>query len=213
MESVWWDKESALYRTHITNQGVFGKGEGETFLLWFNALNDSGRIRKTIAHLINNESNVENLSYQPYQLYKYGYWDKAYNYILYLTNPTTKRRDYPEVSFGAIEGIVQGLMGVDVDARFNRVTTLYRNRTADSAVISHLPVLSTSVTISHWANGSSITNEGKQPVNWQVACNGRIPFIEVAGRKMKTTQECGIMGDFISYVEVRVPPVKAGGGV
>ncbi len=208
LEAVWWDKEEERYHIHVTNQGVFGKGEGETFLLWFDALNDSARIRKTIAHLLNNEWNVENLSYQPYQMYKYGYWDKAYSYILYLTNPTTKRREYPEVSYGAIEGIVQGLMGIDADARFNRVSTIYRSHRADSAVITHLPVLSTSITVKHWPNGSSLLNEGKKPVNWRVACNGRIPHITVGGRKMKTTQECGIMGNFISYVEVRVPPGK-----
>ncbi|MDF2189015.1 hypothetical protein [Paraflavitalea sp. CAU 1676] len=208
LESAWWDPQLERYYTHVTNNGVFGRGEGETFLLWFDALKDSARIRSTIGHLVNNDWNVENLSYQAYQLYRYGYWDKAYSYILYLTNPATKRRDYPEVSFGAIEGIVQGLMGVEADARFNRVSTLYRSRSADRSSLFHLPVLSSTVTVEHWQNGSSLLNEGKKAITWRVAFNGEIPFIEVAGRKMKATRECGIMGNFISYVDVRVPPGK-----
>ena len=66
-----------MYNTHYTEEGTFGKGEGETFLLWFDVLTDSSRTRKTIQHLLSGKLNVENLSYLPYQLYRHGYIDAA----------------------------------------------------------------------------------------------------------------------------------------
>ena len=70
---------------------------------------------------------IENLSYFPLIMYQNGYADKGYDYILHLTSLSTERRDYPEVSFGVIEGFVEGLMGIDADERFNRVSTQYRS--------------------------------------------------------------------------------------
>jgi hypothetical protein len=37
--------------------------------------------------------------------------------MLLLTNPETKRREYPEVSYGVILGFASGLMGIEPDAR------------------------------------------------------------------------------------------------
>lgn len=206
LDSAWWDASASLYHTHVTNQGKFGKGEGETFLLWFNALTDTARIRHTIDHLISNAWNVENLSYLPHQLYLYGYGDRAYQYLLDLANPATPRRDYPEVSFGVVEGIVQGMMGIDGDARYNRVSTVYRGRTGDSSTIRQLPIMGTRVTVSHWARGSALLNEGHQPITWRAGFNGHHTQVIVNGKPVKTKRQTGKMGNIISYVELKVSP-------
>ena len=46
IDSKWWDTDAGLYNTHFTDDGTFGKGEGETFLLWFDALQDPVRTKK-----------------------------------------------------------------------------------------------------------------------------------------------------------------------
>lgn len=208
LEAVWWDEDARLYNTYLTDAGIFGKAEGETYLLWYNALTDSSRIRSSISHLISAKWNVENLSYLPYQLYRYGYADSAYRYVLYLTDPATKRREYPEVSFGVIEGVVQGMMGVEPDARENRLTTIYNNHSVHFSELSNLPVLSSRIQLRHWDKGTTLTNHGKKAINWRVAFYGNIPFITVAGKKVKAVQEADIMGRSISYVEVQVLPEK-----
>jgi hypothetical protein len=131
IDQHWWDEKASLYNTHYTEEGEFGKGEGETFLLWFDALTDSNRTTKTIAHLLANDWNVENLSYLPYQLYRHGYTQEAYKYILHLTDPSTKRREYPEVSFGVVQAIVQGLMGIEADATKNTLGSFFNGREGD----------------------------------------------------------------------------------
>ena len=126
IDSDWWDANQSLYNTYYTNDDKFGKGEGETFLLWFDALKDTSRQKNTITHLLSMDLNVENLSYLPLQFYRTGYWNEARKYILHLADPSTARREYPEVSYGVIEAIVQGLMGLDANAATGTVTTLYR---------------------------------------------------------------------------------------
>ncbi|MBZ5855522.1 trehalase family glycosidase [Flavihumibacter profundi] len=206
LDKYWWDPSAGLYNTHITNNGVYGKGEGETYLLWFNALTDTARIRQTLNHLAGNKWNVENLSYHPAILYKYGYWEKAYEDILYLANPATPRRDYPEVSYGVIDGIVQGLMGVEADARYNTIKTIYRSSNGHSATLQQLPVLQTRVTIIHEAVKSSFKNEGNKNIVWRAAFNGRHKFIYVGGRKSRAKQQQEKMGNIVSYIDLMVAP-------
>ena len=127
LEADWWDVQSSLYWTYYSNDGHFGRDEGENMLLWFDALQDSVRKRKTIEHMLIADSNVESQSYFPYLLYREGYWDKAYACILHLADAATERRDYPEVSYGVVEGVVQGLMGVSVQPGTHKIETLYRS--------------------------------------------------------------------------------------
>lgn len=208
LEQQWWNKETQVYQNFFTNTNTFGKGEGETFLLWYDVLTDSSRIQSTIRYLINNPTNVENLSYLPYQFCRYGYADDAYKYILHLTNPETKRREYPEVSFGVIEGIVQGIIGVEADARFHRLMTIYNSLAKHSAELRNLSVLSSKVDIKHWQNGSSFTTNGVSAINWRAAFHGRIPFLFVNGMKTKTVQKKDVMGRWRSYIDVIALPGK-----
>ncbi|MGN6511023.1 MAG: hypothetical protein ACTHLD_16275, partial [Chitinophaga sp.] len=184
----------------------FGKGEGETFLLWFDALKDPQRTESTIAHLTSKQWNVENLSYFPYVLSKFGYAGKAYEYILHLSDPGTKRREYPEVSFGVLEGIVQGLMGVDGDARYNRVSTLYRGNAKDSMTLEQAPVLGILLSVGHAQNRSWVKNEGEKPVVWRAKFMGAHPVVRSGGRAYRTKQERDRRGRAVSYADIKLAP-------
>lgn len=175
IDADWWDENAGLYYTHYTNDHQFGKAEGETFLLWFDALKDSARKHSTIRHLLTLDLNVENLSYLPLQYYRNGYTSEARDLILRLAAPSTPRREYPEVSYGLVEAVVQGLMGVEVDARTRTVSTLYRG--SDRSKLINLPVLNTTITLTHDSNGrSSIINTGRHPFKWraQKISQGRV---------------------------------------
>jgi hypothetical protein len=226
IDADWWDEEAALYRTHYTNEKKFGKYEGETFLLWFDALKDSTRLRHTIEHILSMDLNVENLSYLPLQYYRNGYPDQAYALILRLANPSTQRREYPEVSYGLIEAVVQGLMGVDVNAITRTVSTLYRSAGPVRSQLIHLPVLNTTLTLTHFSPArSAVINTGTHPFKWRArfagdfakafvdkdmpggktaSSSGQPPVAGQTSRKLKKGTDR--QGQVISWLELEVAP-------
>jgi hypothetical protein len=207
IDDDWWDKTASLYYTHYTNDHRFGKAEGETFLLWFGALKDSSRRRHTVEHLLSSELNVENLSYLPLICYRLGYTKDARAQILRLADPSTKRREYPEVSYGVIEAVVQGLMGVEGNAADGSVSTLYRGGAGEST-LAGVPVLNTMLTIRHFGSGrSSMRNEGGHAIKWKACFAG--DYKEAILRKkiiQKINKEKDDQGRIRSWVEVEVAP-------
>ncbi len=209
IDKQWWDATQSLYNTYYTSDGEFGKQEGEGFLLWFDALKDTSRKRKTLEHLAAGKWNVENQSYFPIYMYQNGYPDKGYDYILHLTDPKTERWEYPEVTFGAIKGIVEGLMGVEPDARYNRISTLYRGQPKIVTSLNDLPVFNTTVTITHTGmQSSSFRNNGNKPIMWRAKFKGNLPYLFRNQKAIKTAQESDSMGNVVSYVDVIVRPAE-----
>ncbi|MGA2408678.1 MAG: hypothetical protein ABSF81_18280 [Bacteroidales bacterium] len=209
LNTKWWDPAANLYNTYYTRDGNFGKGEGEAYLLWFDILKDLNKINYTINNLTSKTWNVENMSYFPYLLYKNGYWDKAYEYLLYCSNPATERREYPEVSFGVIEGIVQGLMGVTPDAVTRMIRTLHRTNREVTSELKNLPVLGTSINIIHTGTTkSSMSNNGNKSITWQAMFRGKYSKAQAGNKFMTTKTEKDKQGYDISYVDILLAPGK-----
>ncbi len=167
IDALWWNDRVSRYHTFYSNDNKFGMDEGETFLLWFEALKAGERKEKTIQHLLSKDWNVENLSYFPLIMYQNGQAEKAYGYLLHLTDPATARREYPEVSFGVIKGFTEGLMGIEADARLNQISTLYRGHKTTNSELKNLPVLMTSITVKHEGNmATTLTNKGQKKILW-----------------------------------------------
>ncbi len=206
IDKYWWDEKENLYNTFYSNKKAFGKNEGETFLLWFNALTDTTRKRHTIEHLLNNKWNVENMSYFPYIFYQNGYWDDAAKYMLLLTNLRTQRREYPEVSYGVMLGFVNGLMGIQPDARFNRVETIYKSNRKESCFIENVPLLGTLVSVKHQPGSSEFINTGQHKVTWRAQFYGEYSGVIVNGKVQKAMKSKDDAGKVISYVDLSVEP-------
>lgn len=208
LEADWWSEKDNQYYTYYSNSGQFGMAEGETFLLWFDALTNKTRVDKTLKHVVTSDRNVENMSYYPFLFYKFGEWDKARSYMLYLSAQTTARRDYPEVSYGIIEGVVQGLMGVTPDASTQTLSTIYKTNDNGNAALNQLPLLNTSINLSHLGRQQSvISNTGAQPFKWKAMFYGRYRHALINGKQVAakcTKDDCGRV---IAFVETRV---KAG---
>ncbi|WP_316819142.1 hypothetical protein [Pedobacter nyackensis] len=167
LDEVWWNEHASRYNTYYSKDHKFGMDEGATFLLWFDALKDGERKEKTIQHLLSRDWNIENLSYFPLIMYQNGQPEKAYNYMLHLTDPSTHRREYPEVSYGVIKGFTEGLMGVEPDARVDQVSTLNRGKLATTSEIIDLPILKTTINIKHEGNkATTVSNTGKKKIRW-----------------------------------------------
>jgi hypothetical protein len=207
IDQIWWDASVSLYQTHYTRDGKFGKGEGEVFLLWFEALTDTNRIQKTIEHIISEQNNVESTSYLPVLFYKNGFANKAYDCILYLSDPKTKRREYPEVSFGIVEGIVQGYMGIDADANQKTVTTLFRGKKETKSELDNLPILNTVIGVKHESQKTTFHNKGKVSLIWKAMFAGNYEELFINDKKIIAKHEKDISGNLYSYIDV---PVSAG---
>jgi hypothetical protein len=209
LEADWWDDSLGRYHAWYSNDGRFGVGDGEVFLLWFDALQDTARSRRTIEHLASGRWNVETTSYLPFLFYREGYWEAARRTLLYLSDPGTPRREYPEVSFGVVQGVVNGLMGVDVVAGTRTLSTLYRQSGDGSAWVKDLPVLGTTISLRHTGQRSSaLSNGGLRALLWRAEFSGRHDKATVAGRVVAMRQRRDKWGRVVSYVEV---PVAAGG--
>ena len=209
LEADWWDEKDARYYTYYSNDNKFGKDEGEAFLLWFDALKDNVRVKKTIDHISSKNWNMETTSYLPFLFYKNGYWDKARDYILYLSDPSTPRREYPEVSFGVIEGVVQGLMGISPDASTNTISTIFKTNSTGNAAINHLAVIHTTVDIAHFNKQQSVLhNTGKQALKWKAMFYGNYKMADANGKQVPVKKETDGQGKKVSFIEITVQPGK-----
>ncbi|HTJ13351.1 MAG TPA: hypothetical protein VL547_15050 [Dinghuibacter sp.] len=205
LERDWWSDTLGRYHTWYSNDGQFGLGEGETFLLWFDALHDTARARRTIGHLASVRWNMENTSYLPYLFYREGFWDTARRTILYLSDPSTARREYPEVSFGVVQGVVLGYMGVDVVPGTRVVTTVYRGE--GNAWLKDLPVLGTTLEVRHLSKTSTaITNTGHRRIIWRAGFNGAYRTAVVNRKRVAMKQQTDKWGRVTSYADVPLEP-------
>lgn len=212
LEADWWDEKDGRYYTYYSNDHKFGKDEGETFLLWFDALKNKQRREQTMMHIASKTWNVENTSYLPYLFYKNGNWDKARDYILYLADPSTERREYPEVSFGVVEGLVQGLMGVKPNAQSGIVSTIYKTNGSGNATVTHLPLLNTTINLTHNSKRqSTLYNTGKQQLKWKAMFYGIYKTAKANGKSTSVQQETDEQGKAISFTVVVVEPGKSVG--
>lgn len=208
IEQDWWDGSAALYQTYYSSNGTFGKGGSSGFLLWFDALKDTMRKRKTIEQLIAEKTNIESESYLPLILYQNGYRDKARDYILHLTNTATPRREYPEVSYAVVEAVVKGLMGIEPDASKQRISTLYRGKKGVVSELDNLNVLKTEINVKHEDDQTVFFNKGNNHVYWRAMFAGRYKKVMVDG----VTRKAGLMqdanGNVSSFADITVNPGK-----
>ncbi|NWJ52147.1 MAG: hypothetical protein HXX14_14925 [Bacteroidetes bacterium] len=205
LESKWWNIANQHYNTLYKNNGAFDNGDGSVFLLWFNIINDPSRKNTIIHDLISADLNVETMSYLPYLLYLNGSGEQAYRYILHLSDPATKRREYPEVSFGVIEGIIQGLMGIEPDVHSNTISTLFRGKDEVELKVDNLFVLNSFISVQHYSTHKTlVTNKGDKSINWKAGFAGKYSTIYVDGKPVNASLVNNIDGSIFSVVNVMV---------
>jgi len=207
LEADWWNNKEGSYYAYYGGNDKFSNDNPGPFLLWFDALKDTARVRANLAQIAATNINIETTSYLPFLFYNNGDWATARKYILYLSDPATPRREYPEVSFGVIEGIVQGLMGIIPDGQAGTISTLFKSTSGGTASVNNLPVLQTTVNLSHINNHRSvITNLGHRSFKWKAIFTGNYKHAAVNNVILATKLETDKQGKAISWVKVVVKP-------
>lgn len=168
IDSRWWDDANSRYNTYYKESGDFHRGEGVPYLLLIDAIDRPERAQASVADVLSRDWNVENFSAFPVFLYRLGHAEDATRILTQL--PTMKRSDYPEVSFGVIEGIFHGLMGIEPSASNGTVTTCYRGSDESTAKASDVPLLGGKITVTHQGHRqSTLTNNTKSQIKWEAA--------------------------------------------
>jgi len=218
LDEFWWDKEKQEYRSIQYADNTFDYFMVEDnqaylhYLLYYNAIDDQDKIKKlTEDYRVNFQKLIVELkSYLPIIFYENGYSNLATKMIIDLCAAENKRRDYPENSFTVIEHITRGLMGVEVEASKNNVSTLSRLEEEDDwAEMNDIPLLSNKVSIKHVGKNTTIfTNQSGSAITWSARIPGNHEFLFVDGIKKKCAKG-NDHGRPYSYCNVEVKEGKA----
>jgi hypothetical protein len=202
IDSLWWDDQTGAYHGFYKSDKKFytgGTGQSE-FLLWYNVINHPVRIQRSLDELKN--SQVEVLSYLPVIFYRYGRNEEAYDFLGMIY--TDKRRDYPEASCGAIEGIVRGLAGLEPSS-YNRIVTTCPKLTEKTSwvEIANIPVFSGLVSVRHESNTKTVfANKSDKDIIWRAMFPGSFEKIKVNGKKYPAEHTADDLGNVFSWLGI-----------
>lgn len=195
LNHFWWDSKKREYRSVRYGDNSFDYfmvGDKQAFLhylLYFDVVESQARVSKLAKQYSEQYDKliVELKSYLPIIFYENGYFNLATKMIIELCSPENDRRDYPENSFTIIEHITRGLMGIQVDASTNTVTTLTRlAMESDWAVVRELPVLSNTISVKHVGTSkSTFKNQTGATITWRACILGNHKYLYVNGIKRK----------------------------
>jgi hypothetical protein len=213
VENRAWSEEGHHFTGFFSQDGS-AHGSGDAMVLYFGATKDPSHLRAALSYIESTEYlkglGIEEESYLPQTLYRYGEKDAAYSLIMDLTRPDKDRRDYPEVSFSVIGAIVAGMMGMEVvgDNRSHPLLhSISRLRSASvRAKLSGVRVRDNLVDLEHVGDRrSTLTNRSKMPIHWQAAFAGRVPILIVNGHPVRSTISSDASSSAVSWIVTDVP--------
>ncbi|MDE5711225.1 MAG: hypothetical protein K2I27_08925, partial [Bacteroides sp.] len=129
----------------------------------------------------------------------------AYRFLTSL--PQMNRSEYPEVSYGIVEGVIGGTMGIDASATGNVVTTLSRLPiNTQEAEIKNVPVFDGYISVKHQGReATTIENHTGKELNWMASFVGEYKQIKVDGKVYDATQSSDVFGNICSACSISLP--------
>jgi hypothetical protein len=209
-ERRWWDAGRARYADFLFSDGRLAyedKFWSGVFPLYFGLIPAGQKREATLRPMLLGEPvGIEIESYLPEIFYRYGADKAAYAEILALTDPTKKRREYPEVPFAVIGAMTTGLMGVRPDARSRTVETRSRLTASTAwAEMRNLPVFDDVVDVRHDGRlRTSLSVRSGGGLVWKAVFDGRWDTIEVDGAKRQATRGADEAGRPVSWTAIEL---------
>jgi hypothetical protein len=215
IETKAWSEKDHHFVGTLAEQGSVKGGDGDAMVLYFGAVRNPRHLQAALSKIsepdFREHIGIEEESYLPQILYRYGQSDAAYDTILDLASPDKQRREYPEVSYAVIAAIVTGTMGVDVSYEVSSHSFVVHSMarlagTSEDAKISHLRILQNVVDLEHeGASKSSMTNRSGPSLRWRAEFCGKAALLVVAGHRETADVSQDANGIFTSSVLVEVP--------
>jgi hypothetical protein len=212
LERIAWSKTQNHYLGTI-RANLTGAGSGDALVLYFNAAKNPAHIRGALDYLSSPQYwqhiNIEEETYVPLTLFRYGRNDAAYQVLADLSSPQKARREYPEVSYSVIEALVSGVMGVQPahkDDAFDVLTLSRLPTDHDRATLSGLSIRRNQLYITHTGKSSTrLKNMSGPPVRWRAAFPGAISRLHVDGKTVAANHSISAGGAATSWTDVTVP--------
>jgi Trehalase len=206
LNTAFWNEPGCRFFDYRLEDGTMADGSsaGGLFPVWFGAVERPEQSRIALSTITTTQ--IEILSYAPALFWSAGFAAEAREKLLAIA--ASERRDYPEASFGAIEGIVCGLMGLQPDASQQRIATR-SGLTSDSgfAEISDLRVFPGRVSVRHQGTHASwFTNSANIPVMWRAEFPGTATMANIDGNRVRLVQSNTCADVSICYTEILVSP-------
>jgi hypothetical protein len=177
----FWDDEKKAFKIIAYEDGSwdYSVGLGQDFsyaLLHYNALEDPEMINSILNNYSQNKDAliIELASHMPNIFFRHGRADDGLYMLKYLTDSTTHRREYPENPFSVVGSFVSGLMGVDVDASENFISTYSGLTDPESwALLEDLPLMNKNIDLLHQGRHTSVLfNHSSDTIFWQPSLEG-----------------------------------------
>ncbi len=209
IESHFWDAEHDRFNELLRTDGRYVTGGAmQVYLVYNDAVPSADKAMKTVRNIIEGARiNIEMGSHYPEVFYRYGAHEEAYRWLLELSDPNTKRREYPEVSFAVIGAIVNGLMGVAPSAKEGEVATLSRlTNGVGWAALRDLPVHGRTIDVRHEGRTeTTLANRSNEAVTWIARFYGAAGDLHVDGKPVSTRHGADRAGQAYRWCSVRVP--------
>jgi hypothetical protein len=215
--TVAWSPQQRHFYAMLEN-GQHGSGSADTYVLYFDAARDAEHVRGALDFVSNpaywKTINIEEESYVPQVLFGYGRTDAAWRVLLDLASPGKARREYPEVSYAVIAGLVSGAMGIEPahgGDDFDVQTLAQPISQTDDMSVAGLRIKGNELDISHRGKTHTLMVNRRGPaIRWKAQFAGTMDRLNVDGRWQRA--ERGVLpgGMPVSWVVVNVP---AGGSV
>jgi hypothetical protein len=212
LETVGWSPQEGHFHG-VIQQDLHGFGSADTFILYFDAAKDPNHVRGALDYVANpaywQTINIEEESYVPTVLFRYGRADVAYRVLLDLSAPGKPRREYPEVSYGVIAAFISGAMGIEpahaADA-FDVQTLSQPIAKSEEMSLRSLRVKGNLVDVVHTGDAATrFVNREGAPLRWKAMFLGPEQSLSVDGKQVRA--EHGITADGVqaSWIVVKVP--------
>ena len=212
-DQSWWDEKNQRFYSYMGADGNFGPETITGILLYilrFDLVTDKDKMDKTLAILRSGGENVEENSYLASFFFKHGDPEFAYQKLLATTDSTIQRRDYPEVSYSVIDAVVEGLMGISLNAPNDELSTCPNLvKEADWVNVENIPWKEGSVSVKHTGQTSTeLRLNDANPIFWQAGFKGEQKNLCVNGQKTKALRSVGPNGERLVAVRIKVEPGK-----
>jgi hypothetical protein len=213
LERVGWSEQKHHYLSAIRSDQS-GYGSADVMVLYFNAAKNSQHIQEALNYISSQnywkETNIEDESYIPLTLFRYGRYQAAYQVLANISDPQKQRREYPEVSYSVIAAIVGGVMGIAPGGQSDGydVSTLPGLlNSSDHATITNLAIKQSQIEVTHTgATSTSLSNLSGHSLRWRAEFPGSLAQLVIAGKSRPTHHSATPDGATISWIDVQVSP-------
>lgn len=212
LERVAWSEKDHHYLGTI-RKDLTGYGSGDVLVLYFGAAKDPVHIRGALDYLSSptywRHIGIEEESYVPLTLFRYGRSEAGYQIIADLSDPQKERREYPEVSYAVVAAVVGGVMGISPgmkDDGFDIRTLSSLPTEKDEATLTNIPIKQNQIDVMH--KGTSMTrlkNTSGASLYWRAEFPGTFTYLNVNGKNVSAKHSMSEGNTAISWIDVTVP--------